>query len=108
MLPRTERIPGQRWRRKPAAIDAADPNSGLRLGAALRSATARMRSIVESGEDFIIWTETADRAVTGANRNFAVWLGGRRSRGRICREVGRLLGDLVTPGQEVETDSISR
>lgn len=43
--------------------------------AALRSATARMRSIVESGEDFIIWTASEGHALTGANGNFLSWLG---------------------------------
>ena len=42
--------------------------------AALRSATARMRSIVESGEDFIIWTAVQDFEVTSVNQNFVHWL----------------------------------
>lgn len=42
--------------------------------AALRSATARMRSIVESGEDFIIWTAQTGFDVTSGNRNFMNWL----------------------------------
>ena len=43
--------------------------------AALKSTTARMRSIVEAGEDFIIWTATSGHQVTSANRNFVMWLG---------------------------------
>ena len=42
--------------------------------AALTSATARMRSIVESGEDFIIWTAVRDFEVTSVNQNFVQWL----------------------------------
>ena len=68
--------------------------------AALRSATARMRSIVESGEDFIIWTETANHAVTSANRNFMAWLGGSEVEGEDLQQVSRLLGDQVTQSQE--------
>ncbi|MGB1573970.1 MAG: hypothetical protein ACPG85_06785, partial [Flavobacteriales bacterium] len=68
--------------------------------AALRSATARMRSIVESGEDFIIWTETADHSVTSANRNFMAWLGGGEVEGENLQEVSRLLGEQVTQSQE--------
>lgn len=41
---------------------------------ALKNATARMRSIVESGEDFIIWTETEAHEVTSGNLNFKNWL----------------------------------
>ena len=42
---------------------------------ALKSATARMRSIVESGEDFIIWTQAEEYTVTSGNVNFRSWLG---------------------------------
>ena len=50
---------------------------GQRIAAesALRDATARMRSIVESGEDFIIWTASEGHAVTSGNANFRAWLG---------------------------------
>ena len=41
---------------------------------ALRDATARMRSIVESGEDFIIWTASEEHSVTSSNVNFKTWL----------------------------------
>ena len=41
---------------------------------ALKGATARLRSIVESGEDFIIWTASEDHHVTSANANFDKWL----------------------------------
>ena len=43
--------------------------------AALRSATAKLRSIVESGEDFIIWTSKSDHALTSVNHNCQRWLG---------------------------------
>lgn len=43
--------------------------------AALKDATARMRSIVESGEDFMIWTEGAGHRVTSGNVNFLSWMG---------------------------------
>lgn len=42
---------------------------------ALKGATARLRSIVESGEDFIIWTASEDHSVTSGNANFDGWLG---------------------------------
>jgi len=42
---------------------------------ALRDATARLRSIVESGEDFLIWTATEGFEVTSGNENFLAWLG---------------------------------
>ena len=42
---------------------------------ALKGTTARLRSIVESGEDFIIWTASEDHQVTSANANFDQWLG---------------------------------
>jgi len=41
---------------------------------ALKEATARLRSIVESGEDFIIWTASDDFSVTSGNANFMTWL----------------------------------
>ncbi|MDA8696061.1 PAS domain S-box protein [Flavobacteriales bacterium] len=40
----------------------------------LKGTTARLRSIVESGEDFIIWTAGEDHQVTSANANFDQWL----------------------------------
>ena len=43
--------------------------------AALRSATAKLRSIVESGEDFIIWTSKSGHALTSVNHNCQRWLG---------------------------------
>lgn len=43
--------------------------------AALRSATAKLRSIVESGEDFIIWTSKSGHALTSLNHNCQRWLG---------------------------------
>ena len=43
--------------------------------AALRSATAKLRSIVESGEDFIIWTSKSDHALTSVNHNCQRWMG---------------------------------
>ena len=55
---------------------------------------------MESGEDFIIWTETADHAVTSANRNFMAWLGGSEAEGEDLQQVSRLLGDQVTQSQE--------
>lgn len=50
---------------------------GQRIAAesALKDATARMRSIVESGEDFIIWTAAGEHEVTSGNANFCAWLG---------------------------------
>jgi PAS domain S-box-containing protein len=41
---------------------------------ALKEATARLRSIVESGEDFIIWTASDHYSVTSGNVNFMSWL----------------------------------
>ena len=43
--------------------------------AALRSATAKLRSIVESDEDFIIWTSKSGHALTSLNHNCQRWLG---------------------------------
>ena len=42
---------------------------------ALRSATAKLRSIVESGEDFIIWTATSGHRLTSLNHNCRQWMG---------------------------------
>lgn len=47
----------------------------IAVESALKSATARMRSIVESGEDFIIWTQAEEYVVTSGNVNFRNWLG---------------------------------
>ena len=46
----------------------------IAVESALKGTTARLRSIVESGEDFIIWTAAADHEVTSANANFDQWL----------------------------------
>lgn len=68
--------------------------------AALRSATARMRSIVESGEDFIIWTATSGHQVTSANRNFVMWLGGDASEDVAHDTWSAGLGQMVAQSQE--------
>ena len=68
--------------------------------AALKSATARMRSIVESGEDFIIWTATSGHQVTSANRNFVMWLGGDASDDVAHDTWSAGLGQLVAQSQE--------
>jgi PAS domain S-box-containing protein len=46
----------------------------IAVESALKGTTARLRSIVESGEDFIIWTAGDDHQVTSANANFDQWL----------------------------------
>ena len=46
----------------------------IAVESALKGTTARLRSIVESGEDFIIWTASEDHQVTSANANFDNWL----------------------------------
>jgi len=69
--------------------------------AALHSATARMRSIVESGEDFIIWTATAGYAVTSANRNFIAWLGGADTNPEPNEDLSARLGDKVGKSQDL-------
>ena len=68
--------------------------------AALKSATARMRSIVESGEDFIIWTATSGHQVTSANRNFVMWLGGDVSKEGAHGEWSVGLGRVVAKSQD--------
>jgi len=61
---------------------------------ALRDATARMRSIVESGEDFIIWTESEGHAVTSSNMNFKSWLD-LKKKGATVEESSAALRTLV-------------
>ena len=69
--------------------------------AALKSATARMRSIVESGEDFVIWTATAGHCVTSANRNFIQWLGGEEEGvDKSMDDLSNRLSDAVRNSQE--------
>ena len=68
--------------------------------AALKSATARMRSIVESGEDFIIWTATSGHQVTSANRNFVMWLVGDAREDSAHEEWSAGLGQMVAQSQE--------
>ncbi len=68
--------------------------------AALHSATARMRSIVESGEDFVIWTATAGHSVTSANRNFIKWLAGGEGELGSTEGLSARLSDAVLQSQE--------
>lgn len=67
--------------------------------AALRSATAKLRSIVESGEDFIIWTAKSGHTLTSINDNCRRWL----EAGNTAREeeTSPLLKDVVSASQAV-------
>ena len=67
--------------------------------AALRSATAKLRSIVESGEDFIIWTTKSGHTLTSINDNCRRWL----KAGKTAREeeTSPLLKDVVSASQAV-------
>ena len=64
---------------------------------ALRSATARMRSIVEAGDDFIIWTQAEGSKVTSGNANFLEWMGVVEG---DEQDVSSLLTDVVSGSQD--------
>lgn len=68
--------------------------------AALRSATARMRSIVESGEDFIIWTAVQDFEVTSVNQNFVHWLFPKSKETPSKLELSGALGGVVEESED--------
>lgn len=67
--------------------------------AALRSATAKLRSIVESGEDFIIWTAKSGHELTSLNHNCRLWLNVDSS--AKLEDVTQALSSQVSESQEV-------
>jgi len=67
--------------------------------AALRSATAKLRSIVESGEDFIIWTAKSGHTLTSINDNCRRWLEADNT--AVEEGISPLLRDVVSASQAV-------
>lgn len=68
--------------------------------AALTSATARMRSIVESGEDFIIWTAVRDFEVTSVNQNFVQWLFPKAEKEPVLSGLSGALSAIVKESED--------
>lgn len=67
---------------------------------ALTSATARMRSIVESGEDFIIWTAVRDFEVTSVNQNFVQWLFPKAEKEPVLSGLSGALSAIVKESED--------